>query len=550
MACYPYEIFLNQEMLEDMRCPVCSGVLKDPVMDLCGHSWGRECVTAFMLKQTVCPMTQRPLINEGIEMATCYPVKSFVNKLKIKCVNYSDCDWTNKVESLDHHLAQECPGQNVKCTNEGCTYTSIRRNVNDHKSKCTFRPMKCNACFAALRFLELDAHEEVCSERLIQCPFDCRKEIRKKNLNDHLEYECMEIEIDCPAKILGCRFNAKRRLVDEHSNSASGCGQHLNLLIKKMGEWRLEDKEEVKKINGKLNILESVVYSLGSAQNPPPKQPINSFGMFSTAPQQQNLAMLTGLPKQASPAPTTSTPLAPAQPVIQQVNHQLVEEKKSLENRLDQALKEIAKLKDDAVQQQKKANDAINLAQNFKVTQPSPMFFNPMENPESPPGALAFDNSNKGTTISLSSSKTVISNGIGNIALMTVPIVPGKVYKFKIEKQIVNNMAIGACIKNIVKANNFRWIFSDMHGCYFFDASGDIRRNGRYGSMIPNGATKVQMKTGDIIELVLDEASRSLELTNKTTLMSTKIQLREEESLTDLYPCVQLNEKDEAVSLI
>ena len=571
MACYPYEIFLNQEMLEDMRCPVCSGVLREPVMDQCGHSWGRECVTAFMLKQTFCPMTNKPLVTDGSEMSICFPVKSFVNKLKIKCVNYSDCDWTNKVEMLDNHLAHECPGHNVRCLNEGCTYTSIRRNVLDHKSKCVFRPTKCPACFMALRFLELESHEEVCSERIIKCPFGCGKDIRKKNLDDHIGYECLEVDVDCPAKALGCRFNSKRRLVDEHSNSISGCGQHLNLLIMKMSEWRAEDKEDMKKINSKLNILESAIYSVGShpvnAQtqymNVPLKVTSKDLPITLEKPTTSNpfapvSANTTQVPPQyppnmhtITPAKTTQAPhVLPAKPEIQQINQQLFEDKKSLEFRLEHALKDIEKLKNDLAQQQKKANDAINLAQNFKMVQPSPMFFNPVEQPENPPDGLAFDNSSKGATMSLISPKTVCSSGVGNIVLMTAPIVPGQAYRFKIEKQSANNMAIGACIKSTIKANDYRWVFSDLHGCYLFDASGDIRRNGRFGSMIPSDSVKSQIKMGDLVELVLDGTSRTLLLHNKTTSMTSKIQLRDEEVIAELYPCVQLQEKDESVSLI
>jgi hypothetical protein len=511
MSCYPYEIFINQEMLEDMRCPVCSGVLKDPVMDNCGHSYGRECVKALMLKQQTCPMTQKPLTNDG-ELATCFPVKSFVSKLKIKCVNYSDCEWEGKVEQLDGHLLNDCLGQIVRCINDGCHYNAMKRNVIEHKMKCQYRPSKCQACFAGLRFLELEGHEEICPEKKLICPFQCNREIKKKNLDFHIENECPEVEVECQVKAFGCRFADKRKRVDEHSISSTGTGQHLTLLIKKMTEWRIEDQEEMKKFNSKLNNIESAVYSIKGISN------------SNGRPQYDNSSQNNGFQ---------------------------IDEKRILQTKLENSLLEIERLKADAANHQKKTIDAINLVEHMREPLGNKPFSLNSDNTDFLNGGLGFDKNNKGSTISMTSPKEVVSNGIGNIALLNNVIVPGHKYRFKIEKQSAQNFAIGVCIRTIVKNNGYRWLFTDNHGCYFFDANGDQRRNGKFGALSPSPPhKKIPIRTGDTVELLLNLGDRSLTMVNITYNSYTSIDLRDGDNISDLYLAVQLHEKDEAVTLM
>ena len=48
MLCHPKEIFKNQKLADQFKCPINKGVLNNPYLDSCGHSFCFSCIESWL----------------------------------------------------------------------------------------------------------------------------------------------------------------------------------------------------------------------------------------------------------------------------------------------------------------------------------------------------------------------------------------------------------------------------------------------------------------------------------------------------------------------
>lgn len=48
MYCHPKEIFKNEELSLKFECPINKGILNDPFLDQCGHSFCNDCIKKWL----------------------------------------------------------------------------------------------------------------------------------------------------------------------------------------------------------------------------------------------------------------------------------------------------------------------------------------------------------------------------------------------------------------------------------------------------------------------------------------------------------------------
>ena len=142
--CYPQEIFLNQNAIKKFLCPIDYGVCRDPVLDICGHSFGKFCINQWVKKKNTCPLTnneypQNPAFPDN------FAIKDFLNDMKVKCINHDKyCDWEGLLESLDGHLKKDCGLEIISCTNEKCEKKIMRKYLNEHlMNECLYTEIEC-----------------------------------------------------------------------------------------------------------------------------------------------------------------------------------------------------------------------------------------------------------------------------------------------------------------------------------------------------------------------------------------------------------------------
>lgn len=142
--CFPQEIFLEPHLIENFVCPIDFGVCRDPVIDSCGHTFGKICLSNCLRNNNKCPLTNKAYAFIR-KYTTNFGVKNFLDTLKIKCLNYNkNCNWEGKLDELEKHLANDCVDIQEDCPIEGCNEKIARGELLEHiENSCKFVKMKC-----------------------------------------------------------------------------------------------------------------------------------------------------------------------------------------------------------------------------------------------------------------------------------------------------------------------------------------------------------------------------------------------------------------------
>ncbi|XP_046681463.1 E3 ubiquitin-protein ligase NRDP1 [Homalodisca vitripennis] len=122
------------EVDEELVCPICSGVLEDPLQaPLCEHAFCRSCIQEWISRQPTCPVDR-----QAITSAQLRPVprilRNLLSRLCITCENSQyGCSAVLKLDSLTSHL-EECehnPKRPVPCE-QGCGLVIPMDELKDH----------------------------------------------------------------------------------------------------------------------------------------------------------------------------------------------------------------------------------------------------------------------------------------------------------------------------------------------------------------------------------------------------------------------------------
>ncbi|KAM6925420.1 E3 ubiquitin-protein ligase NRDP1 [Xenentodon cancila] len=122
------------EVDEDLLCPICSGVLEEPVQaPHCEHAFCNACITQWFAQQQICPVDRTV-----VTLAHLRPVprimRNMLSKLQISCDNASfGCTATLRLDQLQSHL-KDCehnPKRPVTCE-EGCGLEMPKDELPNH----------------------------------------------------------------------------------------------------------------------------------------------------------------------------------------------------------------------------------------------------------------------------------------------------------------------------------------------------------------------------------------------------------------------------------
>ncbi|KAJ9579933.1 hypothetical protein L9F63_004406 [Diploptera punctata] len=119
------------EVDEELVCPICSGVLEDPLQaPVCEHAFCRACIQEWISRQPTCPVDRQPITSAQLR-----PVPRILRNLLSRKSFHRDygCTSVMKLDSLSSHL-EECehnPKRPVPCE-QGCGLVIPKDELKDH----------------------------------------------------------------------------------------------------------------------------------------------------------------------------------------------------------------------------------------------------------------------------------------------------------------------------------------------------------------------------------------------------------------------------------
>lgn len=206
----------TQSIIKDYICPLCKGVIYQPMSDSCGHIYCRKCFELFKAtKNQYCPVDNTELsYDASIEIKV---IKRILNRQELYCTNrVRHCQWRGPIISYDEHINNDCLKEIVPCTNDGCEQEITREELITHLKECEYRIETCQHCEVKLPFTDLNVHYEFCPKAIIDCPQLCDVAIVRESLQNHIQNDCLNTKVSCIYAEMKCKVNISRRNLNKH----------------------------------------------------------------------------------------------------------------------------------------------------------------------------------------------------------------------------------------------------------------------------------------------------------------------------------------------
>ena len=144
---------------ENLRCVICTEVLKDPVQCRRNeHHFCKNCIIEHLKHSQTCPTCQDPLTVDTLVKPQRF-LANTLSSLKIACDNAErGCRQVVELGLLNTHVVN-CDFSPVPCSNDQCDEIINRRDKEIHEKKvCEYRQVKCDYCTQMLLYKNFMQH--------------------------------------------------------------------------------------------------------------------------------------------------------------------------------------------------------------------------------------------------------------------------------------------------------------------------------------------------------------------------------------------------------
>ena len=155
-------------------------------------------------------------VTEGVSFHPMMRSRKMIPQLQMKCpLTTRGCEWNGMICEVEEHL-NVCPEFVLQCQNY-CDVILPREELEEHlKHLCTKRIVDCEQCHLSLMYKDLSQHDDVCLEFQLPCPNKCDLNLKRKQLNTHIDTDCPNTVVDCPYRKFGCEREMKRCELEDH----------------------------------------------------------------------------------------------------------------------------------------------------------------------------------------------------------------------------------------------------------------------------------------------------------------------------------------------
>ncbi|CAF1307816.1 unnamed protein product [Adineta ricciae] len=133
--------YMNKNIDEHLKCPICKSPFIDPVSTPCRHAFCRQCINDKLSNKSSCPECNQSLSSKDLSPMVIFICK-MLDDLLVKCVN---CEQTGiKRSQFDHHLEEVCPKTLVSCSGADirCPWTGRVNQLKLHKVSCDYERLR------------------------------------------------------------------------------------------------------------------------------------------------------------------------------------------------------------------------------------------------------------------------------------------------------------------------------------------------------------------------------------------------------------------------
>ena len=216
--CIDKELFENQNIPDNLICPVNKGIIVDAAGISCNnflHVFCKECLTESLRVNSKCPLCRSA--KRSCDIISVPYITDFLADYVLKCPNSSlGCNWNDQYKKYIDH-SKNCEYRMVQCGIAGCNSYIPLKDLKSHEENCGFRIVTCSHCSLKYKSKDigqhseqtnctkcqekilvcmLNKHSEVCPEVFVRCT-SCRNEYKRKDMDNHHKNECHYRNVQC-----------------------------------------------------------------------------------------------------------------------------------------------------------------------------------------------------------------------------------------------------------------------------------------------------------------------------------------------------------------
>ena len=200
-------------------------------------------------------------VGEKVGSQPMMKARNKIPELTVTCpLATRGCKWNATLDELDKHL-DVCQEFLIKCKYD-CGVIIKRCELNNHcNDECVNRKVSCECCRSMIVYKELNQHFKGCPEFPLLCPNNCATSLKRKQIDSHIETDCPNTVVECRYERFGCKQVVKRCEMEEHKKTNEM--KHLEMTtlfavdkIEKLEETNhqmLSIIEELEETNSKLS---------------------------------------------------------------------------------------------------------------------------------------------------------------------------------------------------------------------------------------------------------------------------------------------------------
>ena len=222
-----------EKVSDDLMCPICRMLLREPQQTHCGHEFCRECVRPLVrYGKLTCPICRA--VSRPCQVFEDKRLKREIMGLKISCDQSGNgCKWIGELSQRKLHN-DACGFMANPCVNN-CGQVVFRKYMEDHTTNfCPQRIVACQYCRGQTKQSLLKQHYLECGKYPVQCAYKCGMQVTRGDMVKHtsLQGTCPNTPVDCDFHDIGCEFRGKRCELNKHISTKSA--RHFRLFVAEM----------------------------------------------------------------------------------------------------------------------------------------------------------------------------------------------------------------------------------------------------------------------------------------------------------------------------
>lgn len=131
-------IFIKNEFLEILSCPICQNVFVDPKRISCGHTFCNLCIISWLENKNNCPLCRCKISKSGVSKDII--AEKIIHQLEVKC-GFKGCPWEGRLEDYMKHK-RNCYFEEGKIPNDIKKYYFTNREEKEddiNQNSCSLK---------------------------------------------------------------------------------------------------------------------------------------------------------------------------------------------------------------------------------------------------------------------------------------------------------------------------------------------------------------------------------------------------------------------------